>query len=40
VNDSLGGNAVLAQFPGNAGPGFDSIVDIILFKLFKYPKGG
>ncbi len=24
----------------NAGPGFDSIVDVILFKLFKYPKEG
>ena len=40
VKESLGGNAVLAQFPVNAGPGFDSIVDIILFKLFKYPKDG
>ena len=40
VKESLGGNAVLAQYPVNAGPGFDSIVDIILFKLFKYPKGG
>ncbi len=40
VKESLGGNAVLAQYPVNAGPGFDSIVDIILFKLFKYPKDG
>jgi elongation factor G len=40
IKESLGGNAVLAQFPVNAGPGFDSIVDIILFKLYKYPKGG
>ena len=40
VKDSLGGNAVLAQYPVNAGPGFDSIVDIILFKLFKYSKDG
>ena len=40
IKESLGGNAVLAQYPVNAGPGFDSIVDIILFKLFKYPKGG
>jgi len=40
VKESLGGNAVLAQYPVNAGPGFDSIVDIVLFKLYKYPKGG
>jgi len=40
IKESLGANVVLAQYPVNAGPGFDSIVDIILFKLFKYPKGG
>jgi len=40
IKESLGGDAVLAQYPVNAGPGFDSIVDIILFKLFKYPKEG
>ena len=40
IKESLGGNTVLAQYPVNAGPGFDSIVDIILFKLFKYPNEG
>ncbi len=40
IKESLGTGAVLAQYPLNAGPGFDSIVDIILFKLFKYPKEG
>ncbi len=40
IKDSLGGDAVLAQYPVNAGPGFNSIVDIILFKLFKYSKDG
>jgi elongation factor G len=40
IKDSLGSGAVLAQYPVNAGPGFDSIVDIILFKLFKYSKDG
>ncbi|MDF1575623.1 MAG: elongation factor G [Bacteroidales bacterium] len=40
IKDSLGANVVLAQYPVNAGPDFDSIVDIILFKLFKYPKEG
>jgi elongation factor G len=40
IKESLGGDAVLAQYPVNAGPGFNSIVDIILFKLFKYSKDG
>ena len=40
IKESLGGNAVLAQYPVNAGPEFDSIVDIIQMKLYKYPKEG
>ena len=40
IKESLGGDAVLAQYPVNAGPGFDSIVDIIQMKLYKYPKDG
>jgi elongation factor G len=40
IKESLGGNAILAQYPVNAGPGFDSIVDIIQMKLYKYPKDG
>jgi elongation factor G len=40
VKESMGGDAVLAQYPVNAGPGFDSIVDIIQMKLYKYPKDG
>jgi elongation factor G len=38
IKESIGRDAVLAQFPVNAGPGFDSIVDIIQMKLYKYPK--
>ncbi|PID93022.1 MAG: elongation factor G [Bacteroidetes bacterium] len=40
IRESIGNDAVLAQYPVNAGPGFDSIVDLILFKLLKYPKEG
>ncbi len=40
IKDSFGGDAVLAQYPVNAGPGFDSIVDIIQMKLYKYPADG
>lgn len=40
IKESMGGDAVLAQYPVNAGPGFDSIVDIIQMKLYKYAKDG
>ena len=40
IKDSIGSDAVLVQYPVNAGPGFDSIVDIIQMKLYKYPKEG
>ena len=40
IKDSFGGNAVQAQYPVNAGPGFDSIIDLILMKLLKYSKDG
>ncbi|MFO7671587.1 MAG: elongation factor G [Bacteroidales bacterium] len=40
IKESVGGNAVLAQYPVNAGPGFNTIIDLILFKQFKYPKEG
>jgi elongation factor G len=40
VKESFGNDAILAQYPVNAGPGFDSIVDIIQMKLYKYPKEG
>ncbi len=40
IKESLGGDTVLAQYPVNTGPGFDSIVDLIQMKLLKYPKEG
>ncbi|MFH0757124.1 MAG: elongation factor G [Bacteroidota bacterium] len=40
IKESVGGDAVLAQYPLNAGPGFNAIVDLILFKLFTYTKEG
>ncbi len=40
VRDSFGSNVVLAQYPVNEGTGFDSIVDIIQMKLYKYPRDG
>ena len=40
VRESFGSDAILAQYPVDAGPGFDSIVDIIQMKLYKYSKEG
>ncbi len=40
IKQSFGGNAVLAQYPVNPGSGFDSIVDLISMKLYKYPANG
>jgi len=40
IRDSFGSHVVLAQYPVNAGAGFDSIVDLIQMKLYRYPKEG
>ncbi len=40
IRESVGSNAVLVQYPVNAGAGFNSIIDLILFKQFTYPKDG
>ncbi|WP_159520819.1 elongation factor G [Sunxiuqinia indica] len=38
---SIFGNKVtIVQYPLNAGAGFDSIVDVLKMKLYKYPKEG
>jgi elongation factor G len=34
IKDTFGGNAVLAQFPVNAGVGFNSIIDVITNKMY------
>ncbi|MEX0983231.1 MAG: elongation factor G [Bacteroidales bacterium] len=40
VKESFGNGAVLAQFPVNEGPGFNTIVDIIKMKQYTYPNEG
>lgn len=38
---SIFGNKVtIVQYPVNAGPGFDSIIDVLKMKLYKYPADG
>ncbi|MBI9035939.1 MAG: elongation factor G [Bacteroidales bacterium] len=36
----FGDKITAVQFPVNAGPDFDTIIDLILTKMIKYPKGG
>ncbi len=36
----FGDKITAVQFPVNAGPEFDTIIDLILTKMIKYPKGG
>lgn len=40
LNNSFNAGLTLVQYPVNAGVGFDSIIDLVLMKLLKYPKGG
>ncbi len=40
LNDRFKGKIAIVQYPVNAGPGFDSIVDLIKMKLYKYPADG
>ncbi len=36
----FGKNITLMQYPVNAGPGFNSIIDLLKMKQYKYPAGG
>jgi len=40
LKESFGGAVVLAQFPGNAGPGFNTVIDIIQLKQYVYSTEG
>ncbi|MFO7369690.1 MAG: elongation factor G [Bacteroidales bacterium] len=40
IKERFGVHAVIAQYPVNTGAAFDSIVDLITMKLYKYPKDG
>ena len=41
MKERFGGNVVLVQFPVNEGVGFNSIIDVITMKMYKYgPDGG
>jgi elongation factor G len=40
LNERFKGKIATVQYPVNAGPGFDSIVDLIKMKFYKYPVDG
>ncbi len=39
LKTQFGDKAIVAQYPVNAGHGFDSVVDVLKMKLFKFPVG-
>jgi elongation factor G len=40
IKERYGKDVILAQYPLNAGPTFDSIIDVLKMKMYKFPKGG
>ena len=40
LQEEFGEKVTLVQYPVNAGLGFDSFIDLITQKMYKYPKGG
>lgn len=40
LKQAFGNNVTLMQYPVNAGSGFNSFVDLLKMKMYKYPQGG
>src|SRR5512133_1496409 len=40
IKERFGNHAVVVQYPVNTGAGFDSIIDVLSMKLYKFPKEG
>ncbi|MBG0783248.1 MAG: elongation factor G [Bacteroidales bacterium] len=40
IKDYFGDKATVAQYPVNTGEGFDSVIDLMLMKMLKFPQGG
>jgi elongation factor G len=40
LKSNFGEKVIVAQYPVNAGHGFDSVVDVLKMKLYKFPVGG
>jgi len=40
IKERFGSNAVVVQYPVHAGSGFDSVIDVLTMKMYKYSKDG
>lgn len=40
LKESFGDKVTIAQYPINTGAGFDALIDLVLHKMIKFPKGG
>lgn len=40
MKEFFGDKITIVQYPINAGVGFDSFIDLVMLKMYKYPKGG
>ena len=40
LQESYGEKVTVCQYPVNAGAGFDAVIDLVLNKMVKFPKGG
>jgi len=40
LKSNFGDKVLVAQYPINAGHGFDTVVDVLKMKLYKFPSGG
>lgn len=40
LKQQFGGSVTVAQYPVNSGLGFNSIIDLLKMKMYKYPEGG
>jgi elongation factor G len=40
IKGSFGNKVTIVQYPVETGPGFDSIIDVLKMKLYKYSKDG
>jgi elongation factor G len=40
IKERFGNQVALVQYPVNAGPAFNSIIDVMKMKMYKYPAGG
>ena len=40
AKEFFGNNVTIVQYPVNSGPGFNTIIDVLTMKMYKFPAGG